>query len=87
MSGKIADRDLIIEAIQEWVDGHPEEAKMPIKFAQAESGTAVPVSVYVILEEMKKKSDLGKQEYKGLVKLTVDLLLRGKLNKENGEEL
>jgi len=81
--------DGIIDALEDWVAGHPEEAEQPFKTMLSE----VPAdractsclsegafwSAKDILREIKNHTERGKMEYRTLVQLTIDLLVRGRI--------
>jgi DNA-binding NtrC family response regulator len=72
-------RDGVIDALEEWVETHPEEATQPQRATLSETGEMRVWSAKQVLEEIKRNTGLGRKEYKNLLKLTIDLLTRGKL--------
>lgn len=77
--GRIDPNDPIVEAIAEWVEECPEEANTPIKSIEVSPGVYEMVSGLDILVAMRANSDFGRREYKTIVRLTLDLLHRGKI--------
>jgi len=76
--GPISQKDRIIDAIEDWVTTHPEEAAQPLKANHSE--TQKPKTCWSakdILEEIKNDTERGRREYNNLVQLTIDLLTRG----------
>lgn len=69
------DVDLIIQALEELVKDKPEHAEIPFR----EDELSGPITMKRVLREMKEGTELGLQAYKGLVRLTIDLMVRGKL--------
>ncbi len=73
---------LVIEALEEHVELYPEEAKKIIFYDSTGA-----VNMERILQEMKAETEWGKEQYKKLIQLTLDLLRRGKINMpENDKE-
>jgi len=72
-------RDGIIESLEDWVETHPEEATRPHKATFDENGERQIWSAKEVLEEIRKNTDFGRREYQNIVKLTIDLLTRGKI--------
>jgi len=72
-------KDLIIDALEEWVETHPEEASQPDNVVFTDSGEPKLWSAKDSLEAIKANSPEGQHEYKNIVKLTFDLLTRGKI--------
>jgi DNA-binding NtrC family response regulator len=72
-------KDLIIDALEEWVETHPEKADYPQKATFSIDEGAQVWSAKDVLEEIKHNTDRGKREYHKLIQLTVDLLTRGKM--------
>ncbi|MDM8561647.1 response regulator [Candidatus Parabeggiatoa sp. HSG14] len=72
-------KDLIIDALEEWVETHPEEASQPDNVVFTDSGEPKVWSAKDSLEAIKANSPEGRDEYKNIVKLTLDLLTRGKI--------
>lgn len=68
-------KDLVIEAFEDWVIRHPEQATTPLKGTL--SGEVW--SAKDILEEIKGNTEQGRAEYRKLLQLTIDLLTRGKI--------
>ncbi len=75
-------KDGIIEALEEWVETHPEEANQPQRATLTKTGEMQVWSAKQVLEEIKKNTPFGRKEYKNLIKLTTDLLTRGKLKSD-----
>ncbi len=69
-------KDGIINALEDWVATHPEKAERAVK---ATLGGTQPWSAKDILEEIKRNTDRGRQEYQNLIQLTIDLLKRGRI--------
>ncbi|OQW91585.1 MAG: hypothetical protein BWK78_04165 [Thiotrichaceae bacterium IS1] len=69
-------RDSVIEALEEWVETHPEEADRLQRATLTKTGEMQVWSAKQVLEE---NTPFGREEYKNLLKLTTDLLTRGKL--------
>lgn len=72
-------RDSVIEALEEWVETHPEEADRLQRATLTKTGEMQVWSAKQVLEEIKRNTPFGREEYKNLLKLTTDLLTRGKL--------
>jgi DNA-binding NtrC family response regulator len=72
-------RDGVIAALEEWVETHPEESSRPIKATLPEAQRGHFWSAKDILEEIKSNTERGRQEYRNLIQLTIDLLTRGKI--------
>jgi two-component system, NtrC family, response regulator HydG len=72
-------KDGVIAALEDWVETHPEESSVPIKAVLSGSQKGHFWSAKEILEEIKGNTERGRQEYKNLVQLTIDLLTRGKI--------
>ena len=68
-------KDGVIGAIEDWVATHPEESSRPLKGTL--SGQVW--SAKEILDEIKNNTERGRQEYRMLLQLTIDLLTRGKI--------
>lgn len=69
-------RDGIIAAIEDWVETHPEEAERRVEATLPETDRW---SAKDVLDEIKKNTEKGRQEYRNLVQLTIDLLTRGRI--------
>jgi len=69
-------RDGVIAALEDWVETHPEEAERRIEGTLPETDRW---SAKDALEEIKKNSERGRQEYRSLVQLTIDLLTRRRI--------
>nr|VFJ59668.1 MAG: Response regulator receiver domain-containing protein [Candidatus Kentron sp. FW] len=74
----VARRDPIIEALEEWVERHPEEADQQthVEFSNAEKAW----SAREMLEQIHGNTPRGREEYKDMVKLTFYLMTRGKID-------
>jgi DNA-binding NtrC family response regulator len=72
-------KDGVISALEDWVITHPKEADYPQKATFSSDGGAQVWSAKNVLEEIKRNTTRGKQEYQKLIQLTVDLLTRGKI--------
>ena len=72
-------KDGIVSALEEWVITHPEQATRPQKASFSMVGETQVWSAKEILEEIKRNTERGQQEYHKLLQLTVDLLTRGKI--------
>ena len=70
-----SDTDLIIQAVESLVNEDPEAAEVVIRY-DADG----PVTVSRILRAMKEGTEFGHSEYRSLIRLTIDLLVRGKLS-------
>lgn len=68
-------KDLVIEAIEEMVKLHPEETEVVISYDSTGA-----VSINRILKEMKEGTEWGREQYKSLIMLTVDLIMRKELD-------
>lgn len=67
--------DLVIEAIEEMVKLHPEETEVVISHDSTGA-----ISINRILKEMKEDTEWGRDQYKSLIMLTVDLIMRKELD-------
>jgi len=74
-------KDGVIAALEEWVETHPEESTRPLKGTLPEARRGHFWSAKEILEEIKNNTERGRQEYRDLIQLTIDLLTRGKVHK------
>lgn len=74
-------KDGIIAALESWVETHPEEADKPERASFSSGSMSRTWSAREILEEIRRNTPKGQQEYQKLVKLTVDLLTRGVIEK------
>ncbi len=74
MRDKDLDEDLIVQALEDLVRDSPEEAA--IAFRQDADG---PVTMERVLREIKEGTEFGRVQYKGLIRLTIGLMVRGKL--------
>ena len=72
-------KDGVIAAIEDWVATHPEESSEPLKATLSEAQGVQVWSAKDILEEIKSNTERGRQEYRKLIKLTIDLLTRGRI--------
>ncbi|MBM3237438.1 response regulator [Candidatus Poribacteria bacterium] len=72
-------KDGVIAALEDWVATHPEEASQPLKATLSEEQEVQVWSAKEILEEIKRNTERGRQEYQNLVQLTIDLLTRGRI--------
>jgi len=75
-------KDGVIAAIEDWVETHPDESSQPIEATLSETQESHSWSAKEILEEIKRNTDRGRQEYHNLIQLTIDLLTRGKIHKD-----
>jgi DNA-binding NtrC family response regulator len=75
-------RDSVIEALEEWVETHPEEANRLQLATLSKTGEMQVWSERQVLEEIKRNTPFGRKEYKNLIKLTIDLLTRGKVKSD-----
>jgi len=75
----ISRKDKIIDALEEWVETHPEEASQPDNVVFTDSGESKVWSAKDSLEAIKANLPEGQREYKNIIKLTLDLLTRGKI--------
>nr|VFK25561.1 MAG: Response regulator receiver domain-containing protein [Candidatus Kentron sp. MB]VFK31736.1 MAG: Response regulator receiver domain-containing protein [Candidatus Kentron sp. MB]VFK75635.1 MAG: Response regulator receiver domain-containing protein [Candidatus Kentron sp. MB] len=71
-------RDPIIEALEEWVEKHPEEAdeQTHVDF----SNPPQTWSAREMLAEIQGNTERGREEYKNMMKLTFYLMTRGKID-------
>jgi len=72
-------KDGVISALEEWVTTHPEESSEPLKTTLSEGQEVQVWSAKDILEEIKNNTERGKQEYRKLIQLTIDLLTRRRI--------
>jgi DNA-binding NtrC family response regulator len=72
-------KDGVIEALEDWVMTHPEEATRPQEATFSMGEETQVWSAKDVLDEMKRNTELGRQEYRNLHQLTIDLLTRGKI--------
>lgn len=73
-------KDGVVDALEDWVKAHPEESTRPIKAMLSETQKGHSWSSKEILEEIKRNTEFGKQEYHKIIQLTIDLLTRGKIH-------
>nr|VFJ50257.1 MAG: Response regulator receiver domain-containing protein [Candidatus Kentron sp. DK] len=74
----MARRDPVIEALEEWVEKHPEEAdeKTHIDFSHPPRSW----SAREMLMEIKGNTKRGREEYKDMIKLTFHLMTHGNID-------
>ena len=75
----ISRKDGVIAALENWVVEHPEEANRPDEAIFSPSGETKVWSAKDILDAIKSNSPEGKDEYKKIIQLTIDLLTRGRI--------
>lgn len=69
-------KDGIIAALEDWVTTHPEKAEQAVKGTLSENRVW---SAKEILEEIKRNTERGREEYQKIYQLTIDLLTRGRI--------
>lgn len=72
-------KDGVIAALEDWVVEYPEEAARPEEAIFSPSGDTKIWSAKDILDAIKSNSPEGQDEYKKIIKLTIDLLTRGRI--------
>lgn len=72
-------KDGVIAALEDWVARHPEESSEPLKATLSKTQETQVWSAKDILEEIKRNTERGRKEYRKLIKLTIDLLTRGRI--------
>nr|VFK13851.1 MAG: Response regulator receiver domain-containing protein [Candidatus Kentron sp. LFY] len=75
----VARRDPVIEALEEWVQRHPEEAdeQTHVDFSDPEKTW----SAREMLAEIRGNTKRGREEYKDIIDLTVYLMTRGEADR------
>jgi DNA-binding NtrC family response regulator len=72
-------QDGVVAALEDWVETHSDEAARPIMATLSQQREKQLWSAKDILEEIKGNTERGRQEYKKIIQLTIDLLTRGKI--------
>lgn len=72
-------KDGIIAALEDWVEADLEASSQPFIATLSGSQESQVWSVKDILEEIKANTERGREEYRNLVQLTIDLLTRGRI--------
>jgi DNA-binding response OmpR family regulator len=72
-------QDGIVAALEDWVEANLEVSSEPFMATLSGSEENQVWSAKDILEEIKANTERGREEYRNLVQLTIDLLTRGRI--------
>lgn len=75
----IARKDGIITALEDWVEAEMQQASQPLRVTLSGPQESQVWSAKDILQEIKANTERGKEEYRKIVQLTIDLLTRGRV--------